>query len=95
MPYIEQQLRREYNVHPLADCTPMSAGDLQYCIARLINNMLRARTVRYQVMNDVIGALEGAKLEFYRIVVVPYENGKMAENGAVYHVQQGGTHAAD
>jgi len=95
VPYIEQDLRKAYNVEPLADCSPMSAGDLQYCVAKLIGNMLRVRTMRYQVLNDVIGALEGAKLEFYRTVVVPYENGKMADNGAVYHVQQGGTHAAD
>jgi hypothetical protein len=35
-------------------------------------------------MNDVVGALEGAKAEFQRIVVAPYEDKKMAENGDVY-----------
>ena len=38
----------------------------------------------YQTMNDIIGALEGAKLEFYRRVVVPYENDKIEQNGDVY-----------
>jgi len=32
-----------------------------------------------------MGALEGAKLEFYRRVVVPYEEKKMKENGDVYN----------
>jgi hypothetical protein len=38
----------------------------------------------YQTMNDCLGALEGAKLEFYRRVVVPYEEQKKYENGDVY-----------
>jgi hypothetical protein len=38
----------------------------------------------YQRLNDALGALEGAKLEFYRRVVVPYEDWKMTENGDVY-----------
>jgi len=38
----------------------------------------------YQTINDVIGALEGAKMEFYRRVAVPYEEGKIILNGDVY-----------
>ncbi len=34
--------------------------------------------------NAVVGALECAKLELYRRMVAPYENGKIAENGDVY-----------
>jgi len=33
---------------------------------------------------DVLGALEGAKQEFYRRKVVQYEENKIAENGDVY-----------
>jgi len=40
---------------------------------------------KYQTFNDILGALEGAKLEVYRRVVGPYENGKMSENGDVYN----------
>lgn len=85
MPYITQSERRALSVQPLADCQPTTAGELQYAIARLITSYMRDGPLRYQVINDVIGALEGAKLEYYRCVAVPYENGKMAENGAVYH----------
>ena len=38
----------------------------------------------YASINDVMGALEGAKLEFYRRVVAPYEDLKIIMNGDVY-----------
>ena len=41
--------------------------------------------LNYQTCNDVMGALEGAKAEFYRRVVGPYEDQKIEENGDVYY----------
>jgi hypothetical protein len=38
----------------------------------------------YQTLNDVMGALAGAQMEFYRKVVAPYENKKEIINGSVY-----------
>lgn len=38
----------------------------------------------YTTINDIFGALEGAKLEFTRQVVNKYEDKKIAENGNVY-----------
>ena len=38
----------------------------------------------YQTINDILGALEGAKMEFYRRVAVPYEQEKILDNGDVY-----------
>ena len=38
---------------------------------------------RYAVYNELIGALECAKLELYRKRVAPYEEEKIAENGEV------------
>ncbi len=38
----------------------------------------------YQAINDCIGAVEGAKLEFYRLIAVPYEEKKILENGNAY-----------
>jgi hypothetical protein len=35
-------------------------------------------------VNDVVGALDGAKAEFQRRVVAPYEDKKIRENGDVY-----------
>jgi hypothetical protein len=38
----------------------------------------------YQRFNDVLGALEGAKLEMARRKLYEYENIKIAENGDCY-----------
>ena len=91
MPYITQERRNELaKVTPSLDKKiPSSAGDLQFVIADLINKFLnstesREGKLRYQHMNDVMGALSGAQQEFYRLVVVPYEDSKREENGDVY-----------
>jgi hypothetical protein len=62
------------------------AGELNYEITKLIIQYLSNREggFRYQHLNDVTGALENAKQEFVRLVVIPYENKKIAENGNVY-----------
>lgn len=78
MPYILQSQRER------AAKEPENAGELNFALANLIKGYLRYTGTRYQSLNDVLGALEGAKLEFYRRVVVPYENGKIEENGDVW-----------
>ena len=70
-------------------CWSAKPGDLNYAITVLLREHLGglARSgveVTYQHLNDCLGALEGAKLEFYRRVVVPYEEKKRTENGDVY-----------
>ena len=79
MPYIKQEDREELNTR-----APQTAGELNYKITLLIKEYLEANGMNYQNCNDVIGALEGAKLEFYRRVVSPYEDKKIEENGDVY-----------
>lgn len=44
----------------------------------------RLRPAGYVELNEVVGALESAKLELYRRIVGPYEDKKSAENGDVY-----------
>lgn len=85
MPYIDQEARKHISVGGPAR-TP---GELNYVIARECIRFLRnvegpKRAISYQNLNDVLGALEGAKQEFYRRVVVPYEEKKLAENGDVF-----------
>ena len=80
MPYIKPEDRDQVLV-----TGPKNAGEIQYCIAAILQEYLNnIGNYRYQDLNDIIGALEGAKLEFYRRVVVPYENLKIGENGDVY-----------
>lgn len=62
-----------------------TTGQLNYQITEVIVKYLHNHPkITYGVMNDIIGALESAKLEFYRRVVAPYENTKCEENGDVY-----------
>lgn len=83
MPYIKAADREALDKYPLS---VQNAGELNYMITRIalaywdgVNGKKN-----YQKINDIIGAMEGAKLEFYRRVAVPYEAKKIEENGDVY-----------
>lgn len=98
MPYIAQDRRRAMDVKHRDDITeydrrPRSTGELNYAITKLCLGFVRRNQVvgdvqsgqpTYQDINDVVGALEGVKLEFYRRLAAPYEDTKIALNGDVY-----------
>ena len=85
MPYIKQE-RREA-IH--AGAKPQDAGELNFAITVLVDNYLRGKgDLRYAHLNEVIGAMDCAKLEFYRRVAAPYEDKKIAEAGDVYKCNQ-------
>jgi len=79
MPYITQDARNRIN-----NMGPANPGELNYLITVLLIDYLHKMGKNYQNINDVLGALEGAKLEFYRRVASPYEDKKIQENGDVY-----------
>ena len=64
--------------------SPNSAGELNYLFTSAALEYLESRGLNYQTINDIVGALEGAKAEFQRKVVGPYEDKKIIENGDVY-----------
>ena len=53
-------------------------------ITELLISYMETNGLNYATINDIVGACEGAKMEFYRRVAVPYEDIKIAENGDVY-----------
>lgn len=63
---------------------PQSPGELNYFITTACVEYWRESPRSYQRLNDIIGALEAAKLEFYRRIVVPFEEEKCYVNGDVY-----------
>jgi hypothetical protein len=90
MPYINPEQKKklvvEYTKHNTMDLGiefPDNPGELNYVITMLIKNYFNNKPC-YQSINDIVGALEGAKLEFYRRVAAPYEDLKIKENGDVY-----------
>lgn len=92
MPYIKDNRRNKIyiNSHGFGNDAILfeniqNAGELQYAMAVMINSYLQRNSLNYQLLNDVMGALSGADAEFYRKVVVPYEEAKEKENGPVYN----------
>ena len=81
MPYINQSRRCD-----LMEChdSPKNPGELNFLITEQLRRYGQAHGLSYHVMNDCLGALEGAKLEFYARVVRPYEDKKIKTNGDVY-----------
>ena len=91
MPYIKQLDRDRIDNFTRTRSVIDTPGELNYAITRLILNYLEDQIqippkgqLKYQDINDVLGALEGAKLEFYRRFCAPYEDGKKDQNGDVY-----------
>lgn len=85
MPYIEPKMRSYLDpVNNKEFHVANTAGELNFQLTRLVQAYLDNSGLSYQNINDVIGALEGCKLEFYRRLVASYEDQKIQTNGDVY-----------
>lgn len=94
MPYIKQSRRDAILERVIGDAIVerkinateiKNAGELNYAVTELVLEFFTKNTPQnYQAINDVVGALEGAKLEFNRRVTAEYEDEKIEENGDVY-----------
>lgn len=82
MPYIQKDRRAHLSCYRAN--LPDTPGELNYVISMLLIRYIEQKGLTYTHLNDCIGALEGAKLEFYRRTVVPFEESKRAENGDIY-----------
>lgn len=85
MPYIKEDARERIRATLGTTAFGLNdVGELNYTLTTILMRYFHQHGGRYQQINDVLGALEGAKLEFYRRVAAPYEAKKIAENGDVY-----------
>ena len=86
MPYIKSEDKKKFHSfeNVLNEIRIGVAGELNYLITLLVQSYLHQNGHRYAKMNDVVGALECAKIEFYRRLAAPYEDKKIEENGDVY-----------
>lgn len=91
MPYIKAEARAHYYTNSglgdlirAVEADGVTPGDLNY-IFTCLAIAYTGKKLDYQRINDVMGALEGAKLEFYRRRAAPYETKKIIENGDVYN----------
>ncbi len=84
MPYIPKTARTVLDDPSIVATQP---GELNYRISKLCNDYLAMNGLSYTSINDLIGALECAKLELYRRIAAPYEDTKAMSNGDVYVFQ--------
>lgn len=84
MPYISQKRRDRMNssIEGVSNMCPF-AGDLNYAITKILHNYLDMYGLDYSNINEVIGVLECAKMELYRMVAAPYEDKKRSVNGGI------------
>jgi len=86
MPYIKQtdRERLDQKIANLAQAINLQnrAGEINYTITKLL--LALKGEGKYKDFNELIGALEACKLEFYRRAVGSYEDKKTQENGDVY-----------
>ena len=92
MPYIEQSDRDKFLVEMchgkehLAEAIGeicKNSGELNYVFTVISQMYLKTHGLKYQNINDIIGALEGCKQEIYRRIAAPYEDEKISLNGDV------------
>jgi len=87
MPYIKQKERVKFEevikdlVKLLEKDKENLAGNLNYVVTSIIKRL--SKDLRYKKANEIIGALECIKLEYYRRVLAPYEEQKRKLEGDV------------
>jgi hypothetical protein len=82
MPYIKKERRFEIS-EPVRFLK--GPGELNYYITKMCLYWIKDNGgMNYAAINNVMGALECAKAEFYRRLAAPYEDKKIEENGDVY-----------
>jgi hypothetical protein len=93
MPYITPEDRKRFDktvdelVVLLLEYPDHIEGNLNYVVTKIIKDIFRRLKdgvqLNYKNLNSIVGALECIKLEFYRRMIVPYEDIKKKHNGDV------------
>lgn len=90
MPYISDWERRDLDgslyaligkLKEHARTVEPEDGRVNYVISKIMRELYTPNS--YSRLNAGMGVLESAKQEFYRTVVVPYEDKKIIENGDI------------
>lgn len=94
MPYIPSDGIRRATLNPATPKSPVNAGELNFQFTKLCIAYVEENGLKYQSINDIVGALEGCKAEFQRRVASWYEDSKIESNGDVYPADLTATQAA-
>lgn len=80
MPYIDPEDKLAID----QGSKPRTPGQLNYALTQVVIDYVALTQPSYDVFAQVTSAFELAKLEFWRRVIVPYEEGKMLGNGDAF-----------
>lgn len=84
MPYIKPERRKVFDEYLEACAKEIeNGGELNYCIYKLSTLLIERIGESYEKLSMCSGAMEHAKLEWYRKRLSPYEDKKIAENGDI------------
>jgi len=72
MPYLNSGIKESLDQGRKA----LIGGELNYQVSKLLNDFVSMKGLSYATINEAIGAIEAAKLEFYRKVAAEYEDKK-------------------
>ena len=88
MPYIASARRESFQdfLEKTKNLRIDTAGELNFLIVQLTLTYLSQHGENYRIMNEIIGAIECAKMEFVRRKLIPLEKAKCTENGDVFMV---------
>lgn len=81
MPYLDEHRKGQLD----RGSAPVTPGDLTYIFTREAVAYLGDK-YGFSDLAEAIAALECAKLELYRRLAAPYEDGKIVDNGDVFTV---------
>lgn len=86
MPYITKE--RRFAFAPLVEAARVArldtTGELNFALTSLCREFLAQHGISYRTFNEIVGALECAKIELYRRQIASYEDSKLSQNGDVW-----------
>jgi len=87
MPYLKKTDRNsiDVDIETLGiDFAPQNGAELNFIVCTFVDNYIKKHGLSYANVQEMIGALDCAKMEIYRRVAGPYEDKKVEENGDVF-----------
>ena len=84
MPYIKTESRPQYaeSIEDLANKIEVK-GDFNYVMCELLGQLILKGKIGYTTVSEWIDAMHDAEAEARRILLNPYEDQKIIENGMV------------
>jgi len=86
MPYIAQARREDFQdfLDKTRGLRIDNVGELNYLVTMLGQTYLATHGFHYRTFNEIVGAIECAKIELYRRQIANLEDEKKRENGDTF-----------